>query len=33
MDIHNCVNFKDEKEWKTEMKNLYQTYVLNQEIK
>jgi len=23
MDIHNCVNFKDDKEWKTEMKNLY----------
>lgn len=33
MDIHNCVHFKDEKLWKTEMKDLYQQYVLKQEIK
>ena len=33
MEIHNCVNFKDDKLWKNEMKNIYQTYVLNQEIK
>lgn len=33
MDIHDCVKYKDDKEWKVEMKNLYQRYVLNQEVK
>lgn len=33
MDIHNCVTMKDNKEWGGEMKNLYQKYVLDQEVK
>ena len=33
MVIHNCVQFKDEKLWKQEMKDLYKDYVLGEEIK
>ncbi|CAD8162078.1 unnamed protein product [Paramecium pentaurelia] len=32
-DIHNCVHYIDDKEWKKEMTKLYQRYVLQQEIK
>lgn len=33
MDIHNCVQFKDVKEWPSEMQRLYQVHVQGQEIK
>jgi chromosome segregation ATPase len=33
MDIHDCVKSKDQKEWVSEMKTLYQNYVIPQEVK